>query len=161
MHFVHDLPTPIRARLATGHPVGAEIPAAREGSRAFILVLPRAPDPHKYPEAWFGLSGVLPGLTMQLKDPRSISGYEIRYIEHDAKYTEEHCGWDSDYVLADPTTRVRRTFVLDEADLGPGLAPWLRTFDQLGPTWHFESALVNSPIDWYLDQPERFPHLKD
>ena len=159
LHFAHELPTPIRAYLAAGHPVGAEIAAARTGARAFIIVLPRLPDPHTHPEAWFGLAGVLPGVTMQLKDARSIRGYEVRYIEHDPRYMEDEWGWDADYVLADVTTRVRRTFVSQEADLGPALAPWLRTFDQLRPTYHLDSALVTSRLEWYLDQPERFPHL--
>jgi hypothetical protein len=47
----------------------------------------------------------------RLKDPSFISSFEIRYLEHHARYTDEEWGWDYDYVLDDQTTRVRRVYV--------------------------------------------------
>jgi hypothetical protein len=152
------IPPYVQDRLARGHQIGAEVLAGQDGRRAFVVVLPDVPDPHKHPEAWLGLDGVPPRLTMQLRDPRSVRGYEVRHLEHDAKFTDQEWGSDYDLVLADPSTRVRRTFVQSEAELAEALAPWSSFLRDFVDAMLLDCPLVG-PIDWYLEQPERYPHL--
>jgi len=39
------------------------------------------------------------------------------------------------------------------------IAPWLEDLSQLQEPEKFDSSLVNSPIEYYLNQPEERPHL--
>src|SRR5215467_580270 len=148
--------------LQSGKPVAAEITASRSNFRAFVMVIPQAPNPHENPEAWIHW-GHRPvpndGGVIRLKDPSVISGFEIRYLEHHAKYTDEEWGWDYDYVLDDQTTRVRRVYVKSEDEIAAAIAPWLEDLSQLQEPENFDSSLINSPIERYLNQPEKRPHL--
>lgn len=139
----------------------AELPRPRDGFRAYVMVLPIVPDVFNSPEAWLHLNSTLPGLLRELKDPRCISGYEIRYLEHDEKYTESEWGADYDYMLADRMTRVRRLCVRSESDIPEAIAPWLTDLNLLHNVfeYEFDSSLVHSQLDRYLEQTEKFPHL--
>jgi hypothetical protein len=148
--------------LQSGKPVAAEITASRQNFRAFVMVIPQVPDPQETPEAWIHW-GHRPepndGGVIRLKDPSFISGFEIRYLEHQARYTDEEWGWDYDYVLDDQTTSVRRVYVKSEGEIAAAIAPWLEDLSQLQEPENYDSSLVNSPIEYYLNQPEERPHL--
>jgi hypothetical protein len=156
------IPDGAKKILRTGKPVAAEIMASLPDNRAFVMVIPQVPDHHEFPEAWIHW-GHRPapndGGVIRLKDPSFISGYEIRYLEHHSKYTDEEWGWDYDYVLDDRTTRVRRVFVTSEDEIYAAIAPWLEDLSQLQEPDQFDSSLVHSPIDYYLNRPEERPHL--
>jgi hypothetical protein len=128
-----SIPLKILNSLRYGRPVAAELPAPAPSHRAFIMVLPQVPRLHEHQEAWINgdRQGVVFAPTPVLRDPASITGYEIRYLAHDAKYTDAEWGNDYDYVLDDETTRVRRVFVTREGDIEEALSPWLRDVSQL------------------------------
>lgn len=156
------IPDQIRKLLHSGRTVAAEIKARQPNHRAFILVIPQVPDPRQTPEAWIHW-GHTPtpneGGVIRLKDPSFISGFEIRYLEHHAKYTDEEWGWDYDYVLDDETTRVSRVFVANEGEIRAAISPWLEDLTQLQEPDKFDSSLIHSPLDYYLDRPNERPHL--
>jgi hypothetical protein len=112
------------------------------------MVLPRRPAALDPPPGAEGHPARSPG-----------ARYELRYLEHDARYTDTDWGFDYDYVLDDLTTRVKRVFVSTADAIELAIAPWLTDLTQLRPPGQFDSALVNSPIDVYLDRPEERPHL--
>jgi hypothetical protein len=148
--------------LRQGRIVGAELAAPRPDFRAFVLVIPQVPDPYKNPDAWIHW-GHRPfrneGGVINLKDPSLITGYEIRYLEHHAKYTDEEWGMDYDYVLDDTTTRIKRIYIKRVDEIENSLEPWLKDLSRLEDPHNFDSSLVNSFIDYYLDRPDERPHL--
>ena len=116
------LPLKILERLWYGKEVAVEV-AAEPGMRAFVSVIPQVPDKREHPEAYLYRGENAP--RGGLRDPSSITGYEIRWLKHDAKYTYEAWTYDYDQVLDDNTTRVKR-FLLDpkkisKKHLPPGL----------------------------------------
>jgi len=90
---------------------------------------------------------------------KRLRTFEIRYLEHQARYTDEEWGWDYDYVLDDQTTSVRRVYVKSEGEIAAAIALWLEDLSQLQEPENYDSSLVNSPIEYYLNQPEERPHL--
>lgn len=156
------LPLDIIEILHSGKAVACELSAENPLHRAFVMVIPQVPGVHKQPELWLnaGRIGGLPyALGPTLRDSASISGYEIRYLAHDAKYTDTEWGWDYYCVLDDKTTRVQRVFVSAEGDIEAALSSWLNNLLFFRPVNEFDSSLVNSPIDGYLNRPDERPHL--
>ena len=156
------IPDKVLSILRSGKPVAAELIATRQDFRAFVMVIPQVPNPHENPDAWIHW-GHRPnpneGGIIRLKDSSSISGFEVRYLEHHAKYTDEDWGWDYDYVLDDSTTRVKRVFVTNEAEIEAAVAYWLKDLLQLREPDNLDSSLVNSPIEGYLNRPNERKHL--
>lgn len=150
-----NLPEKAVARLNAGHDLAAQLPAFQEGMLRFIMVIPKTPSKHDHPEAWTGGTYHLD----VLRDAASIMGYEIRYVSHDQKYTDTEWGMDYDYVLDDETTRIKRVFVQKQEEIAPALTAWTTEFDNLRDTGVFDSSLLTSPIDAYLDRPDERPHL--
>ena len=141
-----NLPDEVIAKLHLGRDLAAELPA-QEPMRSFVMVMPQAPDRRKHPELWTeGLYGL-----RVLRDPSSITGYEIRYVSHDKKYTDREWGMDYDLVLEDETTRIKRLFVPKEEDLAAALTTWITDYSSLREVNTFDSSLLTSPIDYYLD----------
>lgn len=142
-----------KSTLRQGRIVGAELNASRPDFRAFVLVIPQVPDreENRFSRNEGGVIG--------LKDPSLISGYEIRYLEHHAKYTDEEWGMDYDLVLDDTTTRVKRIYVKREDEIETALSEWINDLSELTEPDDFDSSLVNSPIDSYLNRPNEHPHL--
>lgn len=91
-----------------------------------------------------------------------VVSYEIRYIKHKKIYTDTDWGLDYDYVLADKSTRIKRFFI-DRDENNTGLDFVLSMFDIDSDDFKrpemIDSALVNSPIDSYINDSEIFPHL--
>jgi hypothetical protein len=156
------LPNEIVNLLRQGKFIAAEIPSQSSDFRAFVLVIPQVPDPYKHPEAWIhwghrpipNESGVI-----RIKDPSFITGYEIRYLQHLAKYSDQEWGLNYDNVLDDTTTRIKRIYVKREEEIEAALAQWLKDLSELKEPNHFDSSLVNSPIDAYLSRLDERPHL--
>ncbi len=147
-------------RLRMGRNIAAELPAPQADFRAFVVVLPQVPDLRAHPEAW--TEGDWDNRFHRqptLRSPSFISGYEARYLRHHAKYTNSDWGWDYDYVLADETTRVQRMFVEREEDVEVAVATWLPDIAGLQAPGNFDSSLVNSPLNYYLDNSKELPHL--
>lgn len=151
------IPPKILERLRYGKEIAAEIAAAEPNMRAFVLVIPQVPDKREYPDAYLYRGENAPRFS--LRDPSLITGYEIRWLKHDAKYTDDEWGWDYDYVLDDETTRVKRRFIAREEDIEEALTPWMKDTGFLSNPGDFDSSLVNSPITVYLNKPEKRPHL--
>lgn len=149
-----SLPPEIVARLRLGRAVAAEVPA-RPDARAYVVIIPQAPDRLARPGLWLHANVGEP----RLRDAGAITGYEIRRLQHDARYTDAEWGWDYDHVLADPTTRVGRIFVRTADEIGPALAPWIALDTVFRHPDAFDGSLVSSPIDSYLDRADAFPHL--
>ena len=122
------------------------------------MVIPQCPSRFERPDAWLHADNTLTAFapTPVLRDPSLITGFEVRRVEHDARYTDEAWGNDADLALADETTRVRRAFVEAEGEIEAALAPWLDDVEKLGPPQDHDSALVNSS---HLGQPDEYPHL--
>ena len=144
--------------MQSGKSVAAELKAMRPEFRAFIMIIPKVPSPHENLDAWIPYLPY-PSESIKLKDNSFINGFEIRFLEHDIKYTDEDWGWDYDYVLDDNTTRIKRVFVSQENEIESALAAWLKDLSQLQEPANFNSSLVNSPIESYLDRPDERPHL--
>lgn len=157
------IPNTVLNILRSGKPVAAEVTPLRPEFRAFIMVIPQAPSPHENPEAWIHW-GHHPyptdnGGAIRLKDSSLISGFEVRYLEHHAKYTDNDWGWDYDYVLDDVTTRAKRIFVTQEDDIEAAIVFWLEDLSKFQEPNNFDSSLVNSPIETYLNCPDERRHL--
>ena len=150
------LPT-ILARLNYGKEIAVEV-AAEPEMRAFVVVIPQVPDKQEYPNAYFYEGENRP--RRRLLDPSLITGYEIRWLTHKAKYTKEHWGGDYDVVLADKTTRVKRILIRPEVSIQEAVAPWLTDMSFFVHPFDLDSSLVGSPIVGYLDDLEEFPHLR-
>jgi hypothetical protein len=151
------LPLKILERLRYGKEVAVEVAAAEPNMRAFVVVIPQVPDKWEHPDAYLYRGENAP--RGGLRDPSLITGYEIRWLQHDAKYTDEAWGFDYDYVLDDKTTRVKRFFVEREEDIEEALTPWVKDTSFLSNPDDFDSSLVNSPITTYLNEPEERLHL--
>lgn len=149
------LPPNILARLRSGRAVAAEAIAPQPGVRAYLLILPLAPRQCDYPDHWLSSGSGEPWL----RDPSDITGYEIRYLQHDATYTDAEWGWEYDQVLADLTTRIKRIFVQKIDDIEGALAPWRTTQRSFQHPHTFDSSLLSSPIDGYLEHADVYPHL--
>ena len=156
-----SIPLETLNQLSYGKAIAAELPASDPNRRAYIMVIPQAPSIHEHPEAWLHSDRIGSAFapTPVLRDPALITGYEIRYLEHDAKYTDTEWGNDYDCVLDDETTRARRVFVQNEDEIEAALSPWPSEMEQLRAPQHFDSSLVNSPITGYLNRAEERPHL--
>ncbi len=151
------IPLKILERLRYGKPVAAEIAAAEPNMRAYLMVIPQVPDVYENPEAY-----MYQGKNVRrhiLRDPSSITGYEIRLLKHDAKYADETWAFQNGYVLYDKTTRVKRLFIKREEDIEAAIAPWLPDADYLKSPEKFGSSLVDSLNDGFLNPPEQVPHL--
>ena len=121
------------------------------------MVIPQVPDVGKDPEAY-----IYQGENIQrhiLRDPSSITGYEIRLLKHDAKYTDEAWALENDWVLYDETTRVKRLFVRREEDIEQAIMPWLPDTAYLHSPEKFGSSLVDSLTWSYSSLLEELPHL--
>lgn len=154
-----NLSQEIRNILHSGRSVAAEIAASQPDMLAFVVVIPKMPDLHNHPEAWREWADKSLRLVYVLKDSSYITGYEIRYLRHAARYTDKDWGWDYDLVLSDPTTRVKRVFVEKVEEIEQAIKPWLNDLSWLRPAEEFDSSLVGSPLDYYLDRAEELPHL--
>ena len=154
------MPIPLKRlnALRTGRSLVAEVPASAPDRRAFVMVIPQCPSRFERPDAWFHADSTLTAFapTPILRDPSFITGFEVRRVEHDARYTDDAWGNDADLALADETTRVRRTLVETEDGIEAALAPWLDDMAALGPPQDHDSALVNNPN---LGRPDEYPHL--
>lgn len=154
------IPQEMLARLYMGRLVAAELPVPQPGFRAFVVVLPQVPDLRTQPEAW--AEGDWDNRLYReptLRSPSFIRGYEVRYLLHHAKYTNSEWGWDYDHVLADKTTRVQRMFVEREDEVEAAVTKWLPDVVGLQAPGNFDSSLVNSPLNYYLDNSEGLSHL--
>ena len=149
----------IRNILNCGRSVAAEIATTQSDMCAFVVIIPSVPDRHNHPEAWREWADKSFGPAYVLKDSSYITGYEIRYLRHDAKYTDTEWGWDYDLVLNDQTTRIKRVFVEKEDEIEKAIKSWLEDLSWLRPAEEFDSSLVDSPLDYYLDRPDERPHL--
>ena len=148
----------VLARLRSGRAVAARVAAPHPDSRAYLVILPQSPALHDAPERWVRSGSG----EARLRDPADVTGYEIRYLQHHARYTDEAWGWDPDHVLADPTTRVRRIFVGTIEDVAPALAPWSAGADPDFQHPHaFDSSLLGIPLESYLDRPNAYPPLSE
>ena len=153
-----SLPPTILDILHSGWGVAAKLPAAAD-MRAYIVVLPQTRGRHEQPEAWYNIDWALRNPRFVLRNPASITGYEIRYLPHKAEYNEEW-GWDTDAVLADKTTRIRRVFVQAESEIETALLPWLTDLSLLRHRLEFSnSSLLNFLGDWEIEQVKENPHL--
>jgi hypothetical protein len=157
-----SLPIKILNRLRLGRCVAAEVSCEIVDMRAWVVVIPQAPSPHARPEVWFPYTPE----DMQrshgeyrLVNTQFITGFEIRYVRHKEEFTNEVWGWDYDLVLDDITTRVRRVFVDRESEIESALATWLADMNALGHPHDFDSSLIDSPIEGYLDRPWEREHL--
>lgn len=156
------IPDKILSVLRSGNSVVAELSAKNSEFRAFVMIIPQVPNPRENPEAWIHW-GHRPypneGGVIRIIDASLISGFEIRFLEHHAKYTHKDWGWDYDYVLDDETTRIRRVFISQENEIETAISTWLKDLSQLQEPSNFDSSLVNSPIDSYLNRSDERPHL--
>jgi hypothetical protein len=153
------IPSRILDFLHRGWEVAAELSVKDPNQRAYIMVIPKVPKQHENPELWIKKSlDVLFGKLI-LSTSDLIQGYEIRYLRHQAKYTDTNWGWDYDLVLEDPTTRVRRVFIQTEEKLESELIQWLSDLSKLEVSENFDSSLLGSPITSMLDRAEEYPHL--
>jgi hypothetical protein len=153
------IPLKILEYLDRGWQVAAELPASEVSQRAYVVVIPDTPNPRYYPEAWAKKStDILPG-ELILSDTSLIQRYEIRYLQHDMKYTNTEWGWDYDYVLEDESTRINRVFVEVKEKIEPELVKALGYVPDLELSVNFDSSLVCSPITSMLDRSEDYPHL--
>jgi hypothetical protein len=149
--------------LRRGHPVAARLPEPAPGMVAYIMVIPRV---RHFFESHAGRSvrdwvvvdsRILAFGTYALSDNQ---GYEIRYLRHRDRYTETDWGFDYDLVLDDETTRVKREMVERREEIPAALRKWLTDGSGFLPATRFDSALVNSFLDSYLNRPKRDrPHL--
>jgi len=64
-----------------------------------------------------------PLLRLVSENPSYISSFEIRYLKHHARYTDEEWGGDYDYMLDDQTTRVRRVHIKSAGEITSAIAP--------------------------------------
>ena len=135
--------------------MAAEVKAPQPDSRAYIVIIPQTPNRHEHPDRWLQSGTGEPWL----RDTNDISGYEIRYLQHRAKYTDAEWGWDYDQVLADVTTHIRRIFVQAIDDIVPAIAPWINENTAFQHPHTFDSSLVSAPIEGYLERLEEYPHL--
>ena len=87
MSQVMYMPIEVMSILHSGYEVATELPAPHPEMRAFVMVIPRVPSPHYHPEAWDKRTG-----KPVLRDVSFISGYELRYLLHHAKYTDTDWG---------------------------------------------------------------------
>jgi hypothetical protein len=149
------LPPNIIARLQYGRSVATEVAASQPDMRAYVMVIPQAPLRRDHSDLWIQQGTGEPWL----RDPDLITGYEIRYFCHHAKYTELDWGWDYDQVLADTTTRIKRVFVSTLEEIAPALDAWHTDVTALHHPHTLDSSLVSSPIDAYLERPDERPHL--
>lgn len=149
------LPT-ILARLNYGKEIAVEV-AAEPNMRAFVVVIPQVPNIREQPDAYFYEGENRP--RRRLRDPSLITGYEIRWLKHDAKYTQKDWFGDYDVVLAAKTTRVKRLFIGSEKNIKEAVAPWLTDLSFFRHPLDLDSALVGNRITGYLEPPEQLPHL--
>lgn len=146
-----SLPIQTLTLLHRNREVAAELDSGDPERRAFVVVLPLLSSVAESPEAWNG---------DRLREPSAVRGYEVRYLEHEARFTEEEWGFDYDLVLDAETTRIRRSFVDRPEELAAALSPWLDDPRRLRHANFLDDAvLVSSPITTYLDDPEARPHL--
>lgn len=147
------LPVEVIDRLHLGREVATEVPAPLPDKRAFVMVIPQVPPLHRDRGAWNEEAWVIgTGEEAKLRDPGFISGYEVRYLLHHAKYTDTEWGWDYDHVLDDESTRIKRVFVQHEDNIEAALATWSVDAAALTKPGDFDSSLVNSPLNYYLDR---------
>ncbi|WP_404786354.1 hypothetical protein [Altericista sp. CCNU0014] len=119
------IPSKILDFLHRGWEVAAELPVKDPEQRAYIMVIPQVPNWHKNPELWVKKSQDVQAGKPILSTSDLIQGYEVRYLQHQAKYTDTAWGWDYDLVLEDPSTRVRRVFIQTEEELESELIEYL------------------------------------
>ncbi len=151
------IPLKTLQRLHYGKEVAAEVTATEPNMRAFVSVIPQVPDKWKHPEAYiYRGENVRPEI---LRDPSLITGYEIRWLKHDAKYTHEDWAYDYDQVLAAKTTRVKRVFIRTEEDIKKALAPWLTDMSDLRDPLALDSGVVGNLTSSDLDRPQEYFHL--
>ena len=143
------------ARLRSGQDAAAEIASHHTAMRSYVLVIPQAPKRRENPAIWRQAKDS----QYYLVDAASITGYEIRYLLHHEKYTDTNWGLDYDYVLDDETTRVRRVFLRNENEIEAAIERFGADVAALCDPDNFDSSLLNSPIDYYLDRPMERPHL--
>ena len=135
--------------------MAAEVPALHADTCAYIVILPQTPSRHEHPDRWLQSGTGEPWL----RDSSDITGYEIRSLQHHAKYTDTDWGWEYDQVLGDPTTRVKRIFVLTLDDITSAIAPWVTSSTTFQHPHTFDSSLVSNPIEGYLERLDVYPHL--
>ena len=150
------IPPKILARLHYGKEIAVEV-AAEPGMRAFVSVIPQVPDAEEQPDAYFYEGENRP--RRRLLDPSFITGYEIRWLTHKAKYTDVDWGGNYDIVLADKTTRIKRQFMGPEANIQEAVTPWLTDLSFFTHPLDLDSSLLDNWIPDYLDDPEEFSHL--
>lgn len=151
------IPAKVLERLRYGKPVAAEIAADEPNRRTYLMVIPQVPNVREDPEAYMYKDENVRRHT--LRDPSLITGYEIRLLKHDARYTDEAWAFQNDHVLYDKTTRVKRLFVKREEDIEQTIAPWLPDAAYLHSPEKFGSSLVDSLIWSYSSLLEENPHL--
>jgi hypothetical protein len=62
-------------------------------------------------------------------------------------------------VLGDSTTRIKRTFVPTVEAITPAMTEWITEHTVFQHPHVFDSSLVSSPIEGYLEQVDVYPHL--
>ena len=108
------IPPKILARQNYGKEITVEV-AAEPGMRAFVSIVPQVPDVKEWPDTYFYEGENRP--RRRLLSLSLVTGYEIRWLKHDAKYTQRDWFGDYDVVLAVKTTRGRHLFVGPEVSI--------------------------------------------
>lgn len=125
------IPSEIVEKLRLGDSIAAELENSAPDMKTYLIIIPK----------------------------RSESKYEIRYLEHNKKYTDTDWGLDYDYVLDDKSTRIKRIFVESENEIANVLFKWIKDLTVLTTINDFDSSLIHSPIDCYLERTDERPHL--
>ena len=126
--------------------VGFEIIGAELGMKAYVLIFPI-----EKKEEQIYRNNLLP-----------IASYEVRYIKHKEEYTDTKWGLDYDYVLEDKDTRIKRFFIErnnENSNLLKVLSEFDIHFEDFKRLNFFDSALTDSPIEYYLKDKSIFPQL--
>ncbi|MCP1224812.1 hypothetical protein [Sebaldella sp. S0638] len=126
--------------------VGFQVNNTEDGMKAYVLIFPvEKEEEQKYK------NNLLP-----------VVSYEIRYIKHKEIYTDSEWGLDYDHVLEDKSTRIKRVFV-DRNEENSELFSVLSEFDidflDFKRLRFFDSALVDSTIECYIEDENMFSHL--
>lgn len=87
---------------------------------------------------------------------------EIRYMKHNEIHIDTEWGLNYDYVPRDKSTRLKRIFINrneENSELLGILSKFDINFYDFKHLNFFDSTLINSPIECYIEDKKIFPHL--
>lgn len=129
--------------------MGAEVETKVPGMKAYIKIIPIEKE----------------NTSIYKTNLMPVIAYEVRYFLHRDIYTEWAWGLDYDLVLNDTTTRIKQT-VVPRTDGNEALRQALSPYQLIGDGFckitsycSLDSALVDSPIECYLEDQQSLPHL--